>query len=126
MNRPYFFPPDYIIFLVFTAVGTGILAALLLISRLIHPYPSKPTPDKLLPYECGNIPIGKPWIQFRIPYYVFALIFVIFDATFVFLFPWAIVLKEFGIEVFLAGIVFLCFISLGLIYAGRKGMLKWI
>lgn len=117
--------PDYIILIIFTLVGSGILGAILFFSRLIRPT-SKPTKDKLIPYECGNIPIGKPWIQFHILYYIFALIFVVFDAAFIFLFPWVTVFKELGITAFIEGIVFFFILSLGLIYALRKGILKWI
>lgn len=121
----YFPVPDYLILLISILVGGGILGALLFFSSLIRS-PSKLTPDKLLPYECGNIPTGKPWVQFRIHYYIFALIFVVFDAVFIFLFPWAIGFKELGTRVFLAGIIFVCMPVIGLIYLTRKGILKWI
>jgi len=116
---------DYLILIIFIFVGSGVLGAILFFSYLIHPK-SKPTSDKIIPYECGNVPIGKPWIQFRIHYYIFALIFVIFEAVFIFLFLWAIVLKELGMKVFLAGIIFIFIPSLGLFYTARKGLLKWI
>jgi NADH:ubiquinone oxidoreductase subunit 3 (subunit A) len=121
----YSFTFDYLILIIFILTGSSILGIILFISSLIRPS-SKSTPDKLLPYECGNIPTGKPWIQFRIHYYIFALIFVVFDAVFIFLFPWAIVFKELGTRVFLAGIIFVCIPVIGLIYLTRKGILKWI
>lgn len=121
----YLSVPDYIILIIFTLVGTGILGVILFFSSLIRAS-SKPTKDKLIPYECGNIPIGKPWIQFHILYYIFALIFVVFDAAFIFLFPWVTVFKELGITAFIEGIIFFFILSLGLIYALRKGILKWI
>ncbi|HCJ65986.1 MAG TPA: NADH-quinone oxidoreductase subunit A [Elusimicrobia bacterium] len=121
----YSFTFDYLILIIFILTGSSILGIILFISSLIRPS-SKSTPDKLLPYECGNIPTGTPWIQFRIHYYIFALIFVVFDAVFIFLFPWAIVFKELGTRVFLAGIIFVCIPVIGLIYLTRKGILKWI
>lgn len=115
----------YLILIVFILVGAGILGAILFLSYLIQPT-SKPNPDKTIPYECGNIPIGKPWIKFRIHYYLFALIFVIFDAAFIFLFPWAVGFKMLGIKVFLVVVIFLGLISLGLTYTLREKILKWI
>ena len=131
----YLSVPDYLILIIFTLVGTGILGVILFFSSLIRassgPTKDKSRPcvqerDKFIPYECGNIPIGKPWIQFHILYYIFALIFVVFDAAFIFLFPWVTVFKELGITAFIEGIIFFFILSLGLIYALRKGILKWI
>ncbi len=119
------FTLDYLILIIFILVGSGVLGTVLFLSGLIRSS-SKPTPDKLMPYECGIVPTGKPWIQFRIHYYIFALIFVVFDALFIFLFPWAVILKESGTRVFLAGIIFICLPTTGIIYLVRRKILKWI
>jgi len=76
-------------------------------------------------YECGMSPIGSPWISMNIRFYVFALFFVIFDVEAVFLFPWAVQFGELGLKGFIAMILFLDVLFAGLIYAWRKGALKW-
>ena len=93
--------------------------------------PHNPLPEKLTTYECGERPIGQAWSQFNVRYYIFALMFVIFDVETVFLFPWALRLKAFALHglgpfVFIEMMVFLLILVLGLAYAWRKGVLKWI
>lgn len=87
--------------------------------------PSKPTKRKSAIYECGELPIGNSWIQFNVRYYLFALIFVIFDVEVVFLFPWAVVFKSLGLFAFIEMLVFIVILLIGLAYAWRKGILKW-
>ncbi len=116
---------SYLVFAIFTLVGTGVLGIILFLSKILRAH-SEPSEDKLTPYECGSLPIGIPWIQFRIRYYIFAFLLVIFDAGTLFLFIWALIFKDLGLIVFLEGIVLLCILLLGLIYAWRKGVLRWI
>ncbi len=78
------------------------------------------------PYECGVPTIGRSWIQFNVGYYLFALIFLIFDVELVFLFPWAVVAKQLGWIALVEIVIFLFILFLGLLYAHRKGALKWI
>ncbi|HLG33917.1 MAG TPA: NADH-quinone oxidoreductase subunit A [Bacteroidia bacterium] len=78
------------------------------------------------PYECGVETIGKTWIQFNVGYYLFALIFLIFDVELVFLFPWAVAVKTAGWIAFVEIVVFLFILFLGLLYAHKKGALKWM
>lgn len=87
--------------------------------------PSRPTKEKLLTYECGEDAEGSPWVKFNIRFYVVALIFLIFDVEVVLLIPWAMVYKQFGIEGFLVGAVFLFMLGLGMAYEWRKGDLEW-
>ena len=77
------------------------------------------------PYECGIPTKGKTWIQLNVGYYLFALIFLIFDVEVVFLFPWALSLNQMPMFVVLEGIIFLGILVSGLVYAWRKGMLEW-
>jgi len=88
--------------------------------------PSRPTKEKLLTYECGENVIGSPWIKFNIRFYVVALIFLIFDVEVVLLLPWALVYRNFGMEGFLVGAIFLFLLGLGMAYEWRKGDLEWI
>ena len=82
--------------------------------------------QKGLTYECGLPTIGQSWIQFNVGYYLFALLFLIFDVELVFLYPWAVVVKETGWPAFVEIIIFLFILFLGFLYAHRKGALKWM
>ncbi len=77
-------------------------------------------------YECGIPTIGKTWIQFNVGYYLFALIFLIFDVELIFIYPWAVVVKKMGWIAFADIVVFLFILFLGFLYAHKKGALKWI
>lgn len=81
--------------------------------------------QKLEPYECGIPTTGKTWIQFNVGYYLFALIFLIFDVELVFLYPWAVVVKKVGILALIEIIIFFFILFLGFLYAHKKGALKW-
>nr|WKT05785.1 subunit 3 of NADH-plastoquinone oxidoreductase [Entransia fimbriata] len=82
--------------------------------------------EKKTTYESGIEPMGEAWIQFNIRYYMFALIFVVFDVETLFLYPWAIVFESVGIWAFLEVCIFLMVLIIGLIYAWRKGALEWL
>lgn len=114
---------DYVYFLVFTGVGIGFLVVLFLFSRLIRP--NKPNSAKLSTYECGMEPVGDCWVQFRIRYYIFALLFVLFDIETVFLFAIATVYRELGVAALLEVLIFVGSLVVGLAYAWRKGVLEW-
>ena len=76
-------------------------------------------------YECGIPTRGKSWMQFKVGYYLFAILFLMFDVEAVFLFPWAVILREVGVEGLVTIIFFLFILVLGLVYAWRKGALEW-
>ncbi len=99
-------------------VGIGIVTAWIL-------RPKRPTKEKNLTYECGEDPIGTPWVKFNIRFYVVALIFLIFDVEVVLIFPWAISYLDYGWYGFLVGIIFLLILGLGMAYEWRKGDLEW-
>ena len=110
---------------VWFGLAAFLVAGLLLgISALIRP--NKPNPEKLLTYESGVDPVGDGWSQSQIRYYVFALLFVIFDVEAVFIFPWATQLERYaGFGLVEMG-VFVGILLLGLVYAWRKGVLRWV
>jgi NADH:ubiquinone oxidoreductase subunit 3 (subunit A) len=81
--------------------------------------------QKLEPYECGIPTQGKTWIQFNVGYYLFALIFLIFDVELVFLYPWAVVVKKVGWVALVEIIIFFFILFMGLLYAHKKGALEW-
>lgn len=77
-------------------------------------------------YECGIPTHGTSWVQYNVGYYLFALIFLIFDVEIVFLYPWAMVLREVGMIAFVEILFFIFILFLGLLYAWKKGALKWM
>jgi len=87
--------------------------------------PKKPSPMKQSTYECGIETVGESWVQFKAQYYIYALVFLVFDVETVFLFPWAVKLGELGLFAVLEGIVFILILIAGLVYTWRKGMLEW-
>lgn len=83
-------------------------------------------PQKGLAYECGIPSEGSPWNQFNVGYYLFALIFLIFDVELVFMYHWAVVVKQVGMTALFEIIVFFFILFMGFLYAHKKGALKWI
>jgi NADH:ubiquinone oxidoreductase subunit 3 (subunit A) len=77
-------------------------------------------------YECGIPVTGSPWNQFNVGYYLFALIFLIFDVELVFMYPWAVVVKQLGLPALVEIVVFLFILFMGFLYAHKKGALKWM
>ncbi|WP_326828933.1 NADH-quinone oxidoreductase subunit A [Streptosporangium sp. NBC_01810] len=116
---------SYVVVLALFAIGLLIVAGALLVNRALRP--SRPTPEKLLTYECGVDPVGDGWAQSQIRYYVFTYLYVIFAVDAVFLFPWATIFAEpgFGVATLAEMFVFLGFITLGILYAWRKRVLTW-
>lgn len=97
----------------------GILIAQLLVKGTVNP-------QKGQAYECGIPSTGSPWNQFNIGYYLFALIFLIFDVELIFLYPWAVVVKKVGWVALAEILVFLYILFMGFLYAHKKGALKWM
>ena len=109
--------------LVFLIVGGGFVGIAFFASWLLRPH--RPSAQKLATYECGESPVGSPWVQFNVRFYVIALIFLVFDVEVVFLFPWALVFKKMGMVAFLEMAVFLLILIVGLAYVWAKGDLDW-
>ena len=110
--------------LAFIVVAVAFLTVNLLVWKLVRP--SRFSEEKLTTYECGENPTGSAWIQFNIRFYVFALIFIIFDVEAVFLLPWAVVFRELGLLAFVEGLVFIGILLVALAYVWRKGDLEWV
>ncbi|HOW58109.1 MAG TPA: NADH-quinone oxidoreductase subunit A [Candidatus Omnitrophota bacterium] len=87
--------------------------------------PRKPSLSKQAPYECGLASEGDPWIQYHVQYYIYALIFVIFDIEAVFIYPWAVAFKKLGLFAFVEMIIFIAILTFGLVYAWKRKMLEW-
>ena len=108
----------------FLLIGIIVPIVPLVFARLVAP--RKPNPIKQSTYECGIETVGDSWVQFRAQYYVFALVFLVFDVETVFLFPWALSIKQLPLFVVLEGILFIAILVAGLVYVWRKGMLEWV
>jgi NADH-quinone oxidoreductase subunit A len=106
-------------------VGVAFVLVASLGNRLLRP--TAPTAEKLLTYECGVDPVGEGWAQSQIRYYVFAYLYVIFAIDAVYLFPWATVFAApgYGMTTLVEMFLFLGFLAVGLLYAWRRGVLKW-
>lgn len=121
MQTPAF---DHVIVGAFILFGMLFVTATVLASNFLSPK-SKPQEYRLEPYECGVEPVGPPWVQFKIGYYIYALLFVVFDIETVFLYPWAVVFNKMGLFVLVEMAIFVSILAAGLAYAWREGALKW-
>src|SRR3989304_10393611 len=101
----------------------GVAVGALAIAAILRP--SRPETVKLETYECGAEPIGQAWIQFPVGFYLVAILFLVFDALAVFLFPWALALRPLGLAAFLPMVLFLGLLFLGWLYAYKEGILEW-
>lgn len=109
--------------IVFLLAGIVLVAGGNFISNLISH--KSDNLQKREPYESGMTTIGPTWVQFKVGYYLYAILFLIFDVEAAFLIPWAVVFKKIGAVAFVEIIIFLVILGLGLIYALKKGALKW-
>ncbi len=104
-------------------IGVAALGGMLIASRLLAP--RRPSEAKGIAYESGILPTPLNWTQFTVRYYIFAILFLIFDIEAVFLFPWAVVFLDTASYVFYAMMVFIGILLFGVAYAWRKGVLQW-
>jgi NADH-quinone oxidoreductase subunit A len=114
--------PASLIILILAAIAFtfgGIFISKLLVKGIRNP-------QKGQAYECGIPASGSPWNQFNVGYYLFALIFLIFDVELVFMYPWAVVVKKIGLPALLEIGIFLFILFMGFLYAHKKGALKWM
>ncbi len=114
---------EYLAVLIFIFVGAGMVLFTFFLARLLRPH--NPYPEKNVNYECAELPIGSSWIKFHNRYYIFALIFVIFEVEAVFLFPWAVAFGQLGLFALVEMVIFILILLFGLLYAWKKGVLKW-
>ena len=118
------FVRSYLTVGIFFAVGVGVLYLVLSLGGVLRP--TRPQAEKYIAYESGVDPVGFGWGQSQIRYYVFALLFVMFDVEAVFIFPWATRLEAYDVFGLVEMIVFIVVLALGLVYAWRKNVLRWI
>jgi NADH-quinone oxidoreductase subunit A len=108
---------------IFLIVGIIVPVMPLVISRIVAP--RKSNPIKQSTYECGIETVGDSWVQFKAQYYIFALVFLVFDVETVFMFPWALSINKLPLFAVLEGVLFIAILVAGLVYIWRKGMLEW-
>jgi len=114
---------DYLPVVIYLGIIVAFAVVSLAAARVLGP--GRPFSAKLLSYECGAEPIGEAWVQFPVGFYLVALIFIVFDALAVFLFPWALALRSLGVWGILAMLMFLSILLLGWVYAYRERVLEW-
>ena len=117
------FVRQYLTVAIFAGVGIGLGAGLLAIGKVFRP--TRPQEQKYLVYESGVDPVGSGWSQSQIRYYIYALLFVMFDVEAVFIFPWATQLEVYGLFGLIEMLIFGVILALGLLYAWRKKVLRW-
>jgi NADH-quinone oxidoreductase subunit A len=118
------FLTQYASVLVFLLTIVGLLVFVFVLWKVIRP--ERLSEEKAMTYECGENPVGNAWIQFNIRFYVFALIFIVFDVEAVFLLPWAVVFRDLGTLAYVEGLVFIGILVVALAYVWRKGDLAWV
>ena len=114
---------DYVAVLIAAILGVALVAGALIGNYVLAP--RQPTRAKGLTYECGMLPIGRSRTQVHFRYYLFAILFLIFDIEAVFLFPWAVTFVEIGESAFYEMLLFIGILGFGLLYAWKKGVLRW-
>ena len=109
----------------FILLVVGFVATTLILARLIAPS-SRSSREKGKIYETGETSVTDPWRPFPVRYYVFALLFLIFDVEAAFLFPWAVIYRSLGMYGFVEMVIFVLILGVGLAYAWKKGALEWV
>jgi len=113
----------YIVVAIFVVLSIILALAAFVLGRVLRPY--KPSDPKYTTYESGNEPVGEGQIRFNIRYYLFALMFVIFDVETVFLYPWAVAYNKLGLFALVEMCIFVVLLAVGLLYAWKKKVLEW-
>lgn len=117
---------SYLPVLIIVGFVTFLVAAVFFINSLLSP--KNPYKDKLSPWECGMEPIGSDADtgRFKVHFFIIAILFIVFDAETLYLFPWAVVLKQLGMVAFVEMFIFIAILLIGFIYAWAKGALEWV
>ena len=114
---------NYVAVFIAAIIGVVLVASALIANRLLGPF--SPSREKATPYECGMLPIGRVRVQIHVRYYLYAILFLIFDVEAVFIFPWAVTFLGVGQAAFYEMVLFIAILGAGLAYAWKKGVLQW-
>lgn len=118
-----YMPTEYLPVLVFMLLASATGIGILIVASLFRP--SRPYPEKLMPYESGITPVGEPRYRFSVRFYIIAMLFVVFDVEAIFLYPWAIVFDKLGLFAFIEMVIFLVILLAGYLYAWKKEAFRW-
>ena len=113
------------LFFIVVVLFTLVMVTLPILLRILKVIPSNPNPTKNSIFECGVETIGKTWVQFNFHYYFYALVFLALDVLVVFLYPWAVQLRELGLFSFVAVLILVFIVLIGYVYAWKKKVLEW-
>ncbi|RRD80333.1 NADH-quinone oxidoreductase subunit A [Alloprevotella sp. OH1205_COT-284] len=114
---------NFTLFVTALLTGLGFVGLVTVLAKLLAPRSFNAQKED--PFECGIPTRGRSWMQFRVGYYLFAILFLMFDVETMFLFPWAVVMNSMGTAALLSVVFFLFILVLGLAYAWKKGALEW-
>lgn len=114
---------DYTFIGIYFLVAAVFAAMPVIVARIVRP--KKPFEGKLDPYECGVEKLGDAWVQFKVQYYLYALVFIVFDVEVVLILPWAVAFRDLGVIAFIEMSIFLLILFVGLIYVWKKRDLEW-
>jgi len=117
-------PQNYVPIFIFVAIIGSLLPITLLLAKYLRP--ENPSKAKLMPYECGIDPVDEARGRYTVRYYIIAILFVVFDVETIFLFPWAVKFKAFGLFGLAEMLIFLVILIVGYIWVWKKGALEWI
>ena len=115
---------DWLYIAIFLGVSLALPAVAITMAAILAP--KKPNPIKTAVYECGMETVGDTWVQFKVQYYIFALIFLVFDVETIFLYPWAVAFNQMTLYGVIEAILFVAILLAALLYAWRKGALDWV
>lgn len=118
----------YLYAAIYFAIGCGFVLAALIVADWLNAVllKRKPAKSKLVTYESGETPIGSAWVQYPLAFYIFALLFVVFDVDIVFILSWAVIFQQLSWFGLIEIVFFIVVLALGLVYAWRKGVIRWI
>jgi NADH-quinone oxidoreductase subunit A len=114
---------SYVPILILLGVSLANAVGMVALSHLVSPY--RPTPVKLDPYESGMTPLGDTRERFSLKFYMVAILFIVFDLETIFLVSWGVVMRSLGWEGFIAAMIFIVVLTVGMIYEWKKGALEW-
>jgi NADH-quinone oxidoreductase subunit A len=117
-------PQNYVPIFIFILIVGTLLPFTLLLAKLVRP--SNPNKTKLMPYECGIDPVDNARGRYTVRFYIIAILFVVFDVETIFLFPWAVKFKAFGLFGLIEMLIFLVILIVGYIWVWKKGALEWV
>jgi NADH-quinone oxidoreductase subunit A len=117
-------PQNYVPVFIFIVIIATLLPVTLLLAKLVRP--DNPSKTKLMPYECGIDPMDNARGRYTVRYYIIAILFVVFDVETIFLFPWAVKFKAFGLFGLIEMLIFLAILIVGYIWVWKKGALEWV